>query len=1061
MIEPGGKILYFTICSKNYLPRAISLGVSLRFANKDSEFLIFLVDTEITEDERSLVDFPVINVNEIGIKDFKTLAKNLSITELNTALKPSCFLFLFQNRNPSGVIYLDPDCLVYSEMIEIETAFKLGYDAILTPHSLRPYSIGDFRNENLLRFGAYNLGFLGFANTKEALDFLEWFSLTLLNECTIAPDRGLFVDQKWADLIPSFLPKTHVIRHAGYNVAYWNIEQRLLSSTFGEFFAEGEPLRFIHFSGFQIGSPLVSRHNPNLLRNQFKVFQVLASEYEHTLKLCHQAKFEDAVYPFSWNGKSLENLHTPYLTPTTINPDLTPTTTNPAKSRPREFLGKIRHLFSKRRLISLRNLIRAAKALRRHGLKVIPMGISYIRGVEDIEKPSQPETAKDFAPSSFLTKGILWIDVKIPTDDSDGGSLGTSNTIRHLAKNGFEVHFIPQNLDRIEPYASHLEGANIRVHAMPELSSVSDWLRNHAQKFRHIVISRAPIANEFIDLVKATSPLSLLYFNTVDLHHVREMREATLLGNHSAIESAFETEKVETRLATVADLTIVISQSEKEIIEAKAPSSRAEVIPLSFESDAVIRSDQSSKIVTFLGSFSHTPNFDAVNWFVSEIWPIILASEPEAKLKIVGSDPSGTLAASLSAAQDILYCGWVPDLEPIFLETAVWIAPLRYGAGTKVKIGIAMGKGVPVVTTSVGAEGMGIIDGQSALIADFPEDFASAVLKLLGDGELRAKIAKNAREIFDANYSMEVVGNIILEVFKTLSPPENTVPSEVECENWQDFETEMGNFGFPRLTRLMAEQALTPVGTDEPFSIEAFCSICKKQSDFVTSYMFSSDRYPNGSRRPNWREHLQCSSCNLITRQRQLLEVFRTYCEPSASDQIYITEKVTPFYKYLAVEYPGLVGSEYLGPLVNPGESREGVRNENLEALSFNEKVFDFVLSLDVLEHVQDYHASLQEFFRVLKKGGTVVFTAPFRFNEDKNETRALMVKGKRVDFYEPEFHGNPINLEEGSFTWRYLGTQILKDLIDVGFKNPKMHISWSPKTAYLGDVNVVVTATK
>jgi glycosyltransferase involved in cell wall biosynthesis len=1011
--------------------------------------------------ELSLIDFSIVNFKNLGIKNIETLQKELSITELNTAIKPSCFMFLFGNHSPDAVIYLDPDCLVYSAMTEIDTAFELGNHAILTPHSIKPYAFDDYRNENLLKFGAYNLGFLGLANTREVSNLLEWFSQTLLNECTIAIDRGLFVDQKWADLIPSFLPKTFVLRHPGYNVAYWNIEQRKLTFSSGNFFAEGEPLRFIHFSGFQIGSPHVSRHNTDLARNRFEVFQALASEYEETLKSNNQVKFEAEVYPFSWNGKSGENLHTPESTRTTISPTtISPTTISPTKSGLRVALSKLGNSWSKGELISMKNLIRTLKLLR-HGINAIPLVIRYIRGLKAVEGMPPQEASKVRAPSHFLTKGILWVDVSIPTHDSDGGSYGTFHTIKKLAQNGFEIHFIPQDLQRLHPYTADLESANIIVHAMPELSSVSDWLRNHAHMFRHIVLSRAPIAVEFIDLVRTIAPLSLIYFNTVDLHHLREMRGARLSGNQAAMISALETERIETRLASIADMTIVISESEKGIIETKAPFSRVEIIPLIFADDVNMRPDPGSKIVTFLGSFLHEPNIDAVNWFVSQIWPIIRSVEPKATLKIVGNDPSGKLAASHSPDQGVFYCGWVPNLEPIFWETAVWVAPLRYGAGIKGKIGIAMGKGIPVVTTSVGAEGMGIKNGHSALIEDLPEDFALAVLKLLGNRELRVAIGENARQIFDANYSMEVAGKKILEVFTLLNPPESRIPSRVESESWKDFETALEKVGFSRNSRLMAEQALTPVGPEEPFQIQAYCTICDGPSNFLTSYMFSSDNYPNGSRRPNWREHLQCESCNLITRQRQLLEVFKNYCEPSSKDKIYITERVTTFFTYLSRQYSDLVGSEYLGPQVGLGNTENGVRNENLEALSFDDKQFDYVLSLDVLEHVEDYHASLREFFRVLKHGGTLVFTAPFRLNEHKNEIRSEMVRDMRVDFFEPEFHGNPVNPEEGSFTWRYLGTQILEDLIAAGFKSPKMHISWNPQTAYLGDVNVVVTATK
>jgi glycosyltransferase involved in cell wall biosynthesis len=146
----------------------------------------------------------------------------------------------------------------------------------------------------------------------------------------------------------------------------------------------------------------------------------------------------------------------------------------------------------------------------------------------------------------------------------------------------------------------------------------------------------------------------------------------------------------------------------------------------------------------FVGGFRHRPNVDAMLFFCREVLPTILKTVPDARLSIVGSNPPPEIV-SLSTDR-VLVTGFVPSTTPHLHASRVSVAPLRFGAGMKGKIGEAMAHGVPVVTTTVGAQGMGLQHGMNALIADGPLAFADAVVQVLGDGQLHGRLRRNGAE---------------------------------------------------------------------------------------------------------------------------------------------------------------------------------------------------------------------------------------------------------------------------------------------------------------------------
>lgn len=260
----------FTICSSNYLAYARTLHDSLVRAGVNRPFFAFLVD-EAGNLDISALPFTVIEARELAIPTFYDMAFRYNVMEFNTAVKPFCFLHLFKVVGATQAIYLDPDIFVVRPLVHIDKALAEGANLVLTPHSLAPLVDGlDPDDIRLMRTGAYNLGFAAMRAGRETEAFLSWWGKHLEDKCLVDLDNGLFVDQKFFDLAPSYLDRTVVLRHPGYNVAYWNLSGRPVTREGEEWQAGGEPLHFFHFSGVVPGDrSIFSKH-----QNRFTVADI-------------------------------------------------------------------------------------------------------------------------------------------------------------------------------------------------------------------------------------------------------------------------------------------------------------------------------------------------------------------------------------------------------------------------------------------------------------------------------------------------------------------------------------------------------------------------------------------------------------------------------------------------------------------------------------------------------------------------------------------------------------------------------------------------------------------
>lgn len=334
---------------------------------------------------------------------------------------------------------------------------------------------------------------------------------------------------------------------------------------------------------------------------------------------------------------------------------------------------------------------------------------------------------------------VLVCDYHVPARDRDSGSLRMTWIIRLLVKAGCGVSLLPMNGLPSQPYTSEFQRLGVEV--LYGTRDLERLLRARAGVYDVAILSRPEVAHRLLDSIRATSPRTFVVYDTVDLHHVREARRLRIAGEEP--DSDFlEVRGIERQLISRSDLVATVSADEEKFVQAFGREAATIVLPNVHEGvkGALPGFDERSDLL-FIGGFQHPPNTDAMVWFVHEILPII-QQKKQVGLTILGSDPSKEVQRL--AGPRVTVTGYVPDVDEYFRRACVFVAPLRYGAGVKGKVGQAMSYGLPVVTTAIGAEGMGIIDGLHAIVRDDPEEFAAAVIALLSSSEMWSRMSANS-----------------------------------------------------------------------------------------------------------------------------------------------------------------------------------------------------------------------------------------------------------------------------------------------------------------------------
>lgn len=365
------------------------------------------------------------------------------------------------------------------------------------------------------------------------------------------------------------------------------------------------------------------------------------------------------------------------------------------------------------------------------------------------------------------TRHLLVIDATVPRPDHDSGSVRVLNLFRVLLRSGYKVTFFADNLMREDRYTEDLQRLGVEVLYYPWLSSPAEYLRHNGSQFDAILVSRYYIARSYVPLIRQYARKALFVFDTVDLHYLREERMAELENAPSLLAAAEKTRRDELAVVREADVTLVVSSAEKEVLASDAPGSCVKILSnvhpvVGCQSDFADRRD-----IMFVGGFQHPPNTDAVLWFIGEIFPLVRESIPDLNLYVIGSRVPESVRR-LGERDGVIVTGFVPDISGYLNGCRLSVAPLRYGAGVKGKINTSMSYGLPVVATTPACEGMFLENERDVLIADDARAFADAVIRLHQDSELWSRLSSGGLRNVEEHFSFEAA-RIALE--QALSRP--------------------------------------------------------------------------------------------------------------------------------------------------------------------------------------------------------------------------------------------------------------------------------------------------
>ena len=363
---------------------------------------------------------------------------------------------------------------------------------------------------------------------------------------------------------------------------------------------------------------------------------------------------------------------------------------------------------------------------------------------------------------------ILVVDHYVPTFDKDAGSKTTFQYLKMFLKKGYVVKFLGDNFLHEEPYSTILQQMGIEILYGAEFQvKIWDWLKDHGDDIGTAYLNRPHIAAKYVDYILDNTNMKVIYYGH-DLHFLREGREYELTGDLEKKKASDYWKSVEFSLMQKAAVSYYPSYIERDAIKAVNPEINVKDITAYVyeEFKEHLEEDFSRREgILFVGGFAHPPNADAVLWFAKEVFPLIRAKIP-VNWYVAGSKVTDEIKALEEPGNGIVIKGFVSEeeLDELYASCKLVVVPLRYGAGVKGKVVEAIYNGAPIVTTSIGAEG--IPDVEDVLIVrDEPESFADAVTELYQNDEECLKLCKKTQTYIRKYFSVDAVWSRIEEDF--------------------------------------------------------------------------------------------------------------------------------------------------------------------------------------------------------------------------------------------------------------------------------------------------------
>jgi O-antigen biosynthesis protein len=363
-------------------------------------------------------------------------------------------------------------------------------------------------------------------------------------------------------------------------------------------------------------------------------------------------------------------------------------------------------------------------------------------------------------------KTILVIDHYVPQFDKDAGSRTTFQYLQLFSQLGMNVKFIGDNFHKHEPYTTALQQLGIEVlYGQYYAQNWQKWIVDNEKYFDYILLNRPHITSKYIDFLRNNTKTKIYYYGH-DLHFHRELMEYELTKDKARLDSSKMWKKIEYDIYKKSDVVLTPTLKEKEIIQADFANKQIEVMPAFFypEIAAPVTNFDERKNLMFVGGFTHTPNVDAVLWFIENVLPVVQEKVPGIKLIVVGSNVPETVQRK--ATENVIIKGFVSDqeLQQLYNTVKMVVIPLRFGAGLKGKTVEAMVNGLPFVSTSFGLEGLNGIDSWLKPY-DSEQDFAAEIISMYNDHQALQVMSANMVDYSEKNFTSESAAIFFKKLF--------------------------------------------------------------------------------------------------------------------------------------------------------------------------------------------------------------------------------------------------------------------------------------------------------
>lgn len=407
---------------------------------------------------------------------------------------------------------------------------------------------------------------------------------------------------------------------------------------------------------------------------------------------------------------------------------------------------------------------------------------------------------------------ILFLTQILPYPPDSGPKVKTWHVLKYLSNQGYRITLVSFVRSEEEPFVENLKEYCFQIHAIPlkrsRLLDIGYLLRSYFSGRPFLVerddstamrsLIREVVASDPVDAIHADqltmAQFALPYRNRngrpvliFDAHNavwtIVERLNATL-PMYYRIPLIFEAGRVkayEARIVHEFSRTLAVAEPDaqalREALKEQYPAIPVEeapirVIPIAVDMETahLIQPLAGSFNILTMGTLYYPPNADGIRWFLLDVFPIVRRALPQATLTIVGkTPPADFLQAAKESNGSIVVTGYVPKLDPYYANASIAVIPVRAGGGMRVRILEAFARGMPVVTTTVGLEGIDAKPGSDVLVADSPNDFAQSTIQLLSDGELQARLSANGRHLAKEKYDWQVVLRQLEEMYQSLA----------------------------------------------------------------------------------------------------------------------------------------------------------------------------------------------------------------------------------------------------------------------------------------------------